>query len=216
MRKLATLLLKYFLQGIIIVSPLAVTIWAAYSVFDVIDSSTQIPHLPRGVGFVIVISSLMLIGWLGSTFFIWKLLINFFDNVLERTPFLKFIYGSVKDVVESFMGDKKKFTKPVLVKIRINPEVFQIGFITQKDLSKLGFTNKVAVYLPHSYAVSGVLVIVDHENVTNLDMNPGDAMKMAVSGGMTGYHEEDDQSTLKDIILHNRDIQAQSDEKIQL
>jgi uncharacterized membrane protein len=165
---------------------------------------------------VIVISSLMLIGWLGSTFFIWKLLINFFDNVLERTPFLKFIYGSVKDVVESFMGDKKKFTKPVLVKIRINPEVFQIGFITQKDLSKLGFTNKVAVYLPHSYAVSGVLVIVDHENVTNLDMNPGDAMKMAVSGGMTGYHEEDDQSTLKDIILHNRDIQAQSDEKIQL
>lgn len=190
MRKLATLLLRYFFQGIIIVSPLAVTIWAAYSVFDIIDNSTRIPSLPRGVGFVIVISSLILIGWLGSTFFIWKLLINFFDNVLERTPFLKFIYGSVKDVVESFMGDKKKFTKPVLVKIRTNPEIFQIGFITQKDLSKLGFENKVAVYLPHSYAVSGVLVIVDNENVSLLDMNPSDAMKMAVSGGMTGYHED--------------------------
>lgn len=77
MRKIATHLLRYFFQGIIIVSPLAVTIWAAYSVFDIIDSSTRIPSLPRGVGFVIVISSLVLIGWLGSTFFIWKLLINF-------------------------------------------------------------------------------------------------------------------------------------------
>ena len=191
MRKIATHLLRYFFQGIIIVSPLAVTIWAAYSVFDIIDSSTRIPSLPRGVGFVIVISSLVLIGWLGRTFFIWKLLINFFDNILERTPFLKFIYSSVKDVVESFMGDKKKFTKPVLVKIRTNPEIFQIGFITQKDLSKLGFTDKVAVYLPHSYAVSGVLVIVDNENVSMLDMNPSDAMKMAVSGGMTGYDDDE-------------------------
>ncbi len=191
MRKIATHLLRYFFQGIIIVSPLAVTIWAAYSVFDIIDSSTRIPSLPRGVGFVIVISSLVLIGWLGSTFFIWKLLINFFDNILERTPFLKFIYSSVKDVVESFMGDKKKFTTTVLVKIRTNPEIFQIGFITQKDLSKLGFTDKVAVYLPHSYAVSGVLVIVDNENVSMLDMNPSDAMKMAVSGGMTGYDDDE-------------------------
>ena len=81
MRKLATLLLKYFFQGIIIVSPLAITAWAAYSVFDFIDSSTRIPSLPRGVGFVIVISSLILIGWLGSTFLLWKLLINFFDNI---------------------------------------------------------------------------------------------------------------------------------------
>jgi uncharacterized membrane protein len=188
MRKLAALLLRYFFQGIIIISPIAVTAWAAYSIFDIID--TQIPFMPRGVGFLIVISSLIVLGWLGSTFFVWKFLIDFFDNILERTPFLKFIYGSVKDVVESFMGDKKKFNKPVLVKIRINPEVYQIGFITQKNLSKLGFENKVAVYMPHSYAVSGMLVIVDKENVTPLDINPSDAMKMAVSGGVTGYDDE--------------------------
>ena len=188
MRKIAALILRYFLQGIIIISPIAVTVWAAYSIFDIID--TRIPYVPRGVGFLIIISSLIIIGWLGSTFFIWKFLINFFDSVLERTPFLKFIYSSVKDVVESFMGDKKKFTKPVLVKIRINPEIFQIGFITQNDLAKIGLIDKVAVYLPHSYAVSGVLVIVDIANVSAIDMNPSDAMKMVVSGGMTGYEEE--------------------------
>jgi uncharacterized membrane protein len=184
MRKIAALFLRYFLQGLIIISPIAITAWAAYSIFDFID--TKIPSMPRGVGFVIIISSLVVIGWLGSTFLIWKLLINFFDSILERTPFLKFIYTSVKDVVESFMGDKKKFTKPVLVKVRTNPEIFQIGFITQNDLSKLNLTGKVAVYLPHSYAVSGFLFIVDIENIQPLDINPTDAMKMAVSGGVAG------------------------------
>jgi uncharacterized membrane protein len=184
MRKIAALFLRYFLQGLIIISPIAITAWAAYSIFDFID--TKIPFMPRGVGFVIIISSLIVIGWLGSTFLIWKLLINFFDSILERTPFLKFIYTSVKDVVESFMGDKKKFTKPVLVKVRTNPEIFQIGFITQKDLSKLNLAGKVAVYLPHSYAVSGFLFIVDIENIQPLDINPSDAMKMAVSGGVAG------------------------------
>lgn len=196
MKKIASQILRYFFQGIIIISPIAVTVWAAYTIFDKID--VAIPSLPRGVGFLIIISSLILIGWLGSTFFIWKFLINIFDNILERTPFLKFIYGSVKDVVESFMGDKKKFTQPVLVKIRTSPEVFQLGFITQNDLSKLGLEEKVAVYLPHSYAVSGILVIVDKENIRTIEINPSDAMKMVVSGGVTGYdNDEEQQATAK-------------------
>ena len=188
MRKLAKFLLRYFLQGIIIISPIAVTVWAAYSIFDFID--TKIPYVPRGLGFLIVISSLVLLGWLGSTFFVWKFLIDFFDGILERTPFLKFIYTSVKDVVESFMGDKRKFNRPVLVKVRKDPELFQIGFITQKDLSSIGMEQKLAVYMPHSYAVSGVLVIVDKDNVLPLEMDAGDAMKMAVSGGVAGLGDE--------------------------
>lgn len=189
MRFIARSILRYFLQGIIITAPIAITAWAAYSIFDFVD--TKIPYVPRGLGFLIVLSSLIIIGWLGSTFFIWKFMIDFFDGILERTPFLKFIYTSVKEVVESFMGDKRKFSKPVLVKMRTNPEVFQIGFITQKDLQFIGLQNKLAVYMPHSYAISGVVVIVDKENITHLDMNPADAMKMAVSGGVAGYGEEE-------------------------
>jgi uncharacterized membrane protein len=136
-----------------------------------------------------VVGSLLLIGWLGSTFFVWKFLIDFFDSILERTPFVKFIYTSVKDVVESFMGDKKKFNKPVLVRVRANPEIFQIGFITQSDLSKIGIEDKIAVYMPHAYAVSGFLFIVNKDDVIPLEMDPSRAMKMAVSGGMTGYED---------------------------
>lgn len=88
------------------------------------------------------------------------------------------------------MGEKRKFNKPVLVKIRTQPEIFQIGFKTQKELAQLGHANKVAVYIPHSYAVSGMLMIVDKENVTPLDMDPADAMKMAVSGGIAGYNDD--------------------------
>jgi uncharacterized membrane protein len=188
MSRFARLLIRYFFQGIIVVSPIAITVWATYSIFDVIDK--QIQGVPRGVGFLLIISSLVFLGWLANTFFISKFLIDLFDNLLERTPFIKFIYTSVKDVVESFMGEKRKFNKPVLVKIRTQPEIFQIGFKTQKELSQLGHANKVAVYIPHSYAVSGMLMIVDKENVTPLDMDPADAMKMAVSGGIAGYNDE--------------------------
>lgn len=187
MRKLAQQLLRYFFQGVIIVSPLAVTVWAAYTVFDFLDLKNE--NWPRGIGFLIVVGSLLLIGWLGSTFFVWKFLIDFFDSILERTPFVKFIYTSVKDVVESFMGDKKKFNKPVLVRVRSNPEIFQIGFITQSDLGKIGIEDKIAVYMPHAYAVSGFLFIVNKDDVIPLEMDPSRAMKMAVSGGMTGYED---------------------------
>lgn len=197
MRKIAALVLRYFFQGIIIISPIAITGWAAYSIFDFVD--TKIPNLPRGLGFLIVIASLIVIGWLGSTFFIWKFLIGFFDGILERTPFLKFIYTSVKEVVESFMGDKKKFNKPVMVRVRKEPEIRQIGFITQADLSKLNMPGRVAVYMPHSYAVSGFMYIVQAEDVLPLEMNPTDAMKMAVSGGIAGYGDEDAGKKLKRI-----------------
>jgi len=188
MSRFARLLIRYFFQGIIVVSPIAITVWATYSIFDVIDK--QIPDVPRGVGFLLIISSLITLGWFASTFFISKFLFDLFDSLLERTPFIKFIYTSVKDVVESFMGEKRKFNKPVLVKIRTQPEIFQIGFKTQKELAQLGHANKVAVYIPHSYAVSGMLMIVDKENVTPLDMDPADAMKMAVSGGIAGYNDD--------------------------
>ncbi len=195
MRKIAALVLRYFFQGIIIISPITITGWAAYSIFDFVD--TKIPNLPRGLGFLVVIASLIVIGWLGSTFFVWKFLIGFFDGILERTPFLKFIYTSVKEVVESFMGDKKKFNKPVMVRVRKEPEIRQIGFITQTDLSKLNMPGRVAVYMPHSYAVSGFMYIVQAEDVLPLDMNPSDAMKMAVSGGMAGYGDDDEGKKLK-------------------
>ena len=181
-------LLQYFIQGLIIISPILITVYAAYFVFDIIDKI--IPGMPRGLGFVAVLSILILVGWLGNRFLLWRLLINFFDSILEKTPFLKLIYTSVKDFADGFLGDKRKFTKPVLITIKKDPQIQRIGFVTQDNLEILNLNDKVMVYVPHSYNFSGNLFIVDKSNVTPLDIDSGSAMKLAVSGGVAGFDEE--------------------------
>lgn len=89
------------------------------------------------------------------------------------------------------MGDKRRFNKPVWVKVNSEPEIWRIGFITQKDMNYLGMEDKVAVYLPHSYAISGWVIVVDRsytKPVTTMDA--AEAMKFAVSGGVTSIDGE--------------------------
>lgn len=190
MKLIVSKIFRYLLQGVIILSPIFITVYIAYALFDFFD--TLIPGVPRGLGFLIVLLTLILIGWLGSRFLIWRILIDTFDRLLEKTPFLKIIYTSVKDFAEGFMGEKRKFTKPVLIRMSTNPEIHRVGFVTQKDLSTIGLHGKRMVYIPHSYNFSGNLFIVDAENVSPLDMKAGDAMKLAVSGGVAGFNEEMD------------------------
>ncbi|MFM7078250.1 MAG: DUF502 domain-containing protein, partial [Bacteroidota bacterium] len=105
---------------------------------------------------------------------------------LERTPLLKVIYTSMKDLVEAFVGEKKRFTKPVLVTVNNNPVIQRIGFVTEDDLTRLGIEkNKMAVYLPFSYGFNGQLVIVESASIKELDVNGTEMMKFIISGGVT-------------------------------
>ncbi len=203
---LAKKIIKYLLQGIIIVAPVAITCYLIYWLFSSLDN--LIPLFTKrdvfgnvignnyGLGVLIIIVSLIVIGYL-STNFITRKLFNIFDDLLEKAPGVKLIYSSVKDFFEAFAGDKRKFTKPVLVRIRNNPEIFQVGFLTQENLDYLHLDNKVAVYMPHSYAVSGYMLIVNREDITPLhNISSGDAMKMAVSGGVAGYDLEENNKAI--------------------
>jgi uncharacterized membrane protein len=181
---IAALLLRSFLKGVIILAPIAITAYIIYLVFDKVD--TLIPMFPRGVGFVIVITTVTLIGYFGTRFFIGKAIFDFFDHILERTPGIKYIYSSVKDVMSSFVGDKKRFNRPVWVRTRMMPDTWRIGFLTQEDMSYLGMEGHVAVYLPHSYAISGWVIVTESMNIRPVTtMSPAEAMKFAVSGGVT-------------------------------
>jgi uncharacterized membrane protein len=102
---------------------------------------------------------------------------------------VKLIYSSVKDLLNAFVGDKKKFTKPVLVTINKDNQLHRIGFITQDDLSTLGLKDMVVVYFPQSYAVAGDHFIVPKENVKPLDISGPVAMKFIISGGVSGFKE---------------------------
>jgi len=199
MQKLRTdnivnLLVKSFFQGLLIIGPFALTVWIIWYIVSSIDNI--IPALSEkvypGITFLVVIATTTLIGFLGNKFIIGRFIVDSFDYILEHTPGIKFIYTSLKDVMTSFVGDKKKFNKPVLIKTNENPETWRIGFLTQSDLSSVGFPQYVSVYLPHAYAVSGWVVFALGTNVVELEnVSAAQAMKFAVSGGVAGFHSDE-------------------------
>lgn len=187
-------LAKSFFQGLLIIGPFAITIWIIWYIVSSIDNiiPTISQRLYPGITFFVVIFGTTLIGYLGNKFIIGRVVVDSFDYLLEHTPGIKFIYTSLKDVMTSFVGDKKKFNQPVLIKTMENPPIWRIGFLTQKDLSSVGFPEHVSVYLPHSYAVSGWVVFVLATNITILEnVSAAQAMKFAVSGGVAGFHSDD-------------------------
>jgi uncharacterized membrane protein len=108
---------------------------------------------------------------------------------MQKIPLVKLIYSAVKDLLGAFVGDKKKFNKPVLVRLNKENSLYQIGFITQSDLTDLGLTDMVVVYFPHSYAFSGYHYFVPKESIKPLDIPGPTAMKFIVSGGVSGFKE---------------------------
>lgn len=165
-------------------SPIALTAYLLYTAFFAVDN--LVPFVPRGLGFFIIITLVTMLGYLGTRLFVGRWLFDAFGHVLESTPGVKYIYSSIRDIISSFVGDKKRFNKPVWVRVNTNPEIWRIGFLTQKDMSHLGMSNMVAVYMPHAYAISGWVIVTDSNNIKQAkDMTAGEAMKFAVSGGVT-------------------------------
>ncbi len=76
-------------------------------------------------------------------------MVDVLDTVLERTPGVKYIYTSVKDFLEAFGGNRKKFDKPVLVNIDAQL-VWRIGFITSEDAKHFQLRDHAVVYVPQS------------------------------------------------------------------
>jgi len=141
-----------------------------------------------GLGFVVVIGLVFLVGWLSSLFAVNRI-VALLDTVLEKTPGIKFIYSSVKDFLEAFAGNKKKFNQPVLVNVD-GEDIWRIGFITQESSNDFGLQDHVIVYVPHSYAISGITYFVPRHKIKSLpNIGAADAMKFTVSGGVTDVND---------------------------
>ena len=186
--KIINKFINYFLQGLLYVAPLGLTLWIIYEVFIKIDSLfdwiTPNTYIP-GLGIIVVITIIAFLGYIGK-FFITMPLSRIFNKMLKRTPFIKLIYISIKDLLKAFVGKEKKFTEPVLVKVNNISNLEKVGFITNKDLKDIGVKEgKVAVYFPHSYAFSGELYIVPKEDVKPIDKPSSEVMKFIVSGGVS-------------------------------
>jgi len=170
--------------------PIAVTGYVLYKAFRIIDGI--LPFQIPGLGLVIILVLLTVLGFLGSTILA-RPIFYYFDRIIEKAPLIKVLYSAVKDLLSAFVGSKKSFDKPVLVKLEKDSDVQKLGFITQDDLTELGIEgDKVAVYLPHSYAWSGNQYIVPKENITPLDVSAATVMKFIVSGGVTNIDTNND------------------------
>ena len=197
-------LLQVFLQGSLILAPIVITIWALTSLFNFVDSILPdiiekiFPEFSNynlpGMGFIVAILIILLVGYVSSSFVVGKL-VELFDSILQKTPGIKIIYTTVKDFFEAFAGNKRKFDKAVLVAIEA-PDIWRIGFVTQEELTEFGLNEYVAVYVPQSYAFAGHLYFVKKDRVRIVtDIGSADAMKFAISGGVTTIDDEPHEKT---------------------
>lgn len=177
---------RYFFSGMLFIVPLVATGYFIFLSFSWLDGLLQLPY--PGLGFIIIFGVILIFGYITSTFAL-NTVTDWLDHLINKIPFIKLIYSSVKDLIGAFVGDKRKFSKPVLVTINKENSLHQIGFVTQEDLTELGLRDMVAVYFPHSYAFSGNHFLVPKENVKPLDITGPAAMKFIVSGGISGFKE---------------------------
>ena len=188
-------LLRYFVQGLIIMVPAGVTVLILAKIFfwikgwfaqmEVIVHPVADPFIIIGLVFVVII----LAGIFGSNV-IAQLFLNESSRFIEKIPVIRHIYSPVKDFTGAFLGDKKAFNRPVLIYTNKASEVREIGFITDDDLHEIGIGKEyVAVYIPMSYSISGRLLIVPASNVTPMEANAADVMKFVVSGGVSEVDE---------------------------
>lgn len=173
---------QYFLRGLLFLVPLVVTLYVIYWVFKKIDRILSLP-VP-GMGFVVTIVFITLVGF-GASNFLTRNLVHLVDRIFARLPLVKMIYTAIKDLVNAFVGDKKSFNRPVQVVIDRESNLRVIGFATRESLDSIGIKDSMAVYLPQSYNFAGNLIIVDREQVIPMSADPGEVMKLIVSGGVS-------------------------------
>ncbi|OGU77805.1 MAG: hypothetical protein A2V93_07885 [Ignavibacteria bacterium RBG_16_34_14] len=175
-------LTRYFFEGLIVILPTAATIYFVYLIFIKIDGLFNF-NIP-GIGFLITLGLILVVGFIASNIFT-KGLTNLLENIFSRLPLVKLIYNSIKDLTEAFVGDKKRFNKPVLVKVSEDSDIEILGFVTEENLDLLGEKNKVAVYIPQAYNFAGNLIIVSSSRVKLINAGAEEIMTFIVTGGLS-------------------------------
>lgn len=193
-------ILQYFLQGLLILGPVTITVyflyWAVSSIdglipiFTYTDAQGVVRVQNYGIGFILIIAVLIIIGYF-SSFFIAGRVVSFFDKLLEKTPGIKHIYATTRDFFEAFAGDNKKFTKHVLANVDDN-DVWRFGFITREDMEDFGLQDYVTVYIPMAYSVAGNVYVIPKKRVRLIEnISASQTMKFAVSGGVTDIDDDE-------------------------
>ncbi|MGH7619626.1 MAG: DUF502 domain-containing protein [Gemmatimonadaceae bacterium] len=181
-------LLNYFLRGLVVVVPLALTIYVCFVIFATIDSWLSLPI--RGVGFLLALVLITLMGALASSI-VTRRLLGAVDRMFDRLPFVRLLYSSAKDMLNAFVGEKRRFDKPVLVSLSADGAVKVFAFLTSDSLGTLGVAHHVSVYMPQSYGFAGHIIVVPAERIERINADAAEVMAFIISGGVTQVEQKD-------------------------
>ncbi|MCK5105759.1 MAG: DUF502 domain-containing protein [Cyclobacteriaceae bacterium] len=186
-------LTSYFLQGLLFLAPISITIYVIYIVFDFSDNllqellSKMIGREIPGLGILIMVAFLTVLGYVGQTIIARPFKV-FFHKIIHTIPLLELIYSAIKDFFSAFVGKDKKFNKPVLFKINPNDNANRIGFITNQNLEAFGAEDMVAVYVPFSYTFTGETYLVSNDAIKLINAPASEVMKFLVAGGIADVY----------------------------
>ncbi len=201
---------RYLVAGILVWLPILATIWVVSFMLRIMDGTLLLlPPRVRpealvgfplpGIGAVFALLVVLLTGLL-VTNLIGRRLIVWGEELLNRIPIVRTVYGGVKSFAESVLSQSRSFRKVVMVEYP-RAGVWSIGFLTAEDVPEVsGRTGEphVAVYISAALnATAGYLVIVPRRQVVELDMTVDEAMKMIITCGVVTPHEVHAQAAKK-------------------
>jgi uncharacterized membrane protein len=177
-------LIGYFFRGALVLLPIVTTVYIVWLILKTVDS--LLPVGVPGAGIVLTIGIVTFVGFLTSNV-LGRTVLHGLDRLLGRLPFVQLLYRSLQDLISAFVGEKRRFDRPVAVALGAGGTARVLGFVTREDLHPLGLKDSVAVYLPQSYNFAGNLVIVPREQIEALDTASAELMTFIVSGGISGF-----------------------------
>ena len=190
---------KNILTGLIVLIPLILTFWVIFSLAHFLDKI--IVFLPYefqpsqlfgfdipGLGIILTIAIIFFVGLVSNNFF-GKSLINFYEIILDKLPFVKTIYGGIKQVSDTLLSNSSTaFSKAVLIEFPISG-TYTFAFVTgepDETLTKSLKGKYVNVYVPTTpNPTSGYTLIVPKNKVVELDISVDQVLKYVISMGVT-------------------------------
>ena len=175
-------LVQYFVRGLLVTTPVALTLWICWWAVSTIDN--LLPLGFPGAGILVTVTAITLIGALAGTLVTRGVLAEI-ERLLEGLPFVRIVYTSIKDLLSAFVGERRRFNRPVRIRLDHDVDVWYLGFVTADSLGHLGMPGHVAVYLPWSYSFAGRVILVPARDVLPISGNSTDMLAFIISGGVT-------------------------------
>lgn len=170
---------KHFLQGILILLPVAITVYIVLWVFKILDTVGQVvlPWDIPGIGVLLSLVVILLAGYLGSSYF-FETVMEKGEALLKKTPLIGKLYSAIKDTLQSLIGDKSSFNKVVCFE---RGGVKTLAFLTREECFLEGH---VVLYVPFAFQMAGFTLVVPKEDITEVDMDTEEALRFMISAGI--------------------------------